>query len=137
MISLVVLLKEKVMVVMVGLRKSRAIFSLVTGTSIISLWVMLYLTGQIPEIKTEPFYVLLHISAELLLAVLLIVSGLLLLYKVIIAEKIHLMSMGMLVYSVINAAGYYGDKNEWIPVTLFMTLFIISVFFMMTSLSSK
>jgi len=35
------------------LRKTKALYSIVIGISLISLWIMLFFTDQIPELKTE------------------------------------------------------------------------------------
>jgi|SRR6056297_544002 len=112
-----------------NLRKVKAIFSVIIGFSILALWIMLFLTDQIPEIDTELFRISFHIFSELLLAIILIISGIGLLRKSKRAEKLFLVAMGLLLYSVINAAGYYGQNGNWIMVVMFSAISLVSIMF--------
>lgn len=112
-----------------NLRKVKAIFSVIIGFSILALWFMLFFTDQIPELKTELFRISFHIFSELLLAVTLIISGIGLLRKSKIAEKLFSLAMGLLLYSVINAAGYYGQNGNWIMVGMFSVISFVSILF--------
>ncbi len=42
-----------------------AIYAILIGTSIIGIWTMLYITGSIPEFKTEPIRIVMHLLAEI------------------------------------------------------------------------
>ena len=119
------------------LRTIKALFSIIIGVSIISLWIMLYLSNQIPELKTEPVNITLHIFSEILLAIILIIASIQLINKSRNSEKTFLISMGLLLYSVINAAGYYGQNENWVMVVLFSLLFIFSTIFIFISLKNQ
>lgn len=62
------------------LRRFAAIYGIFMGISMIGMWVMFYLNGQIPELKTKPIEIGLHLSAEFTTAVLLLFSGIGLLF---------------------------------------------------------
>ena len=72
------------------LNKVKAIYSILVGMSIISLWSMLFITRQIPELETESFRIILHIFSELLLAITLIIVGVELLRYTKRANKVSL-----------------------------------------------
>lgn len=110
-----------------SLRRWKALYAIVIGISIVGLWIMLFTTGQIPEIDTELFNISLHIASELLLAFALILSGIGLLRQKKYAEKLFIFSMGLLTYSVINAAGYYGQDDKWQMVLIFIGLLITAL----------
>ena len=118
------------------LRKIKAVYSIVVGISILALWIMLFLTGQIPELETELFRISFHIFSELLLAIILVISGIGLLRKSKTAEKLFLLAMGLLLYSVINAAGYYGQNGDYTMVIMFSVVCFASVFFLVSSIKS-
>lgn len=120
-----------------NLRKVKAIYSIFVGISIMSLWTMLFITGQIPELETELFSISLHIFSELLLAITLVVSGVELLRKSKRAEKIFLVGMGLLLYSVINAAGYYGESGNWAIVGMFAVLSCVALILVISSLRKQ
>ena len=120
-----------------NLRKTKATFSILVGGSIISLWIMLFISGQIPELDTEPFSILLHIFSELLLAMTLIIAGVGLLRQSRISEKTFLLAMGLLSYSVINAAGYHGERENWAVVIMFAAIGFISAAFVAISLRKQ
>jgi len=64
-----------------------------------------------------------------LLAIVLIISGIGLLRKSKRAEKLFLVAMGLLLYSVINAAGYYGQNGDWVMVGMFSVVSLVSILF--------
>lgn len=108
-------------------RRLKAIFSLVVGISILALWVMLFVTDQIPELATEPFRISLHIFSELLLAVLLIATAVAILKRSKNADRLFVFTMGLLLYSVINAAGYFGQSGNIGLIVIFGVLAICAV----------
>jgi hypothetical protein len=103
------------------------IFSIVIGISIIGLWTMLYLTNQIPELKTERVAIGFHITAEITMGVLSLLSGFFLLIGLSWAPSFFMLAMGLIVYAVINSAGYYVQKKQWAFVIMFGIILIISV----------
>jgi len=94
-------------------------YSIFIGVSVIAMWTMILLTETPQEGKTELSF---HLVSEFLMALLCLVSGILLLRKNVISRLLNLLGLGMVIYSVLNAAGYYGERNE-IPM---MIMFIVS-----------
>lgn len=88
---------------------------------------MLYLTKQIPEIKTEPIAIAFHITAEMLMGTLSLLSGIFLLIGLPWAPYFFILAMGLIIYAVINSAGYYAQKNQWPFVIMFGIILVASI----------
>lgn len=93
----------------------------------IGIWTMLLFTNQVTELVTSPFSIIFHLAAEFINASFLIVSGVMLYRKHMLAEKIYLVSVGMLLYNVINSSGYYVQSGDWSFVVMFAILFVLAV----------
>jgi len=102
------------------------IYAIVIGLGIIGLWLMLYLTNQIPELKTEPVAIKFHITAEMIMGILSLLSGIFLLVGLSWAPYFFILAMGLVIYAVINSAGYYGQKKQWSFVIMFGIILIAS-----------
>lgn len=87
----------------------------------------MYLTDQIPELKTEPYRIAFHITGELLTAVLLIMAGVAVLTSLSWALPVYLVAIGMLIYTVIVSPGYFAQKRQWAWVVMFAVLLILAV----------
>ena len=87
---------------------------------------MLYLTKQIPELLSEPIAIRFHITAEMTMGILCLISGTLLLMGISWAPYIFITAMGLVIYAVINSAGYYGQKKQWSFVVMFGFILITS-----------
>jgi len=103
------------------------IIAVVIGIGIIGLWIMLILTKQVPELKTEPVAITFHITAEMIMGILSLVSGIFLLIGLSWAPYFFILAMGLVIYAVINAAGYYGQRKQWLFVIMFGIILIASV----------
>jgi hypothetical protein len=103
------------------------IYAIIVGIGIIGLWIMMYRTKQIPELKTEPIAIRFHLIAEITMGLLCLVSGVLLLLGVSWSPYLYIMAMGLVIYAVINSAGYYGQNKQWSFVTMFGVILIVSV----------
>ncbi|MFW9806622.1 MAG: hypothetical protein ACFFFK_07835, partial [Candidatus Thorarchaeota archaeon] len=84
-----------------------SIYSIFVGISMIGLWVMLLTTDQVPELALEPYRIMSHILAEVVTAVLLLVSGYSLLTRKTWGLKLSLFAQGSLLYTLIASPGYY------------------------------
>ena len=102
------------------------IYSLIIGIGIIGLWTMLILTKQVPERKTEPIAIGFHIVVENIMGILALVSGIILLLDLAFGSLLFILSSGLVIYAVINSAGYYGQRNQWPFVGMFGAILIIS-----------
>ncbi len=103
------------------------IYALVVGLGVLGLWTMLLLGGQVPELETEPASIATHMTAEGLMAVLLIASATGLFLKRRFAPHLMLLSSGMVIYSVINSSGYYLEQNNIGMVGMFALLAVLTV----------
>lgn len=77
------------------------------GFMMAGMWTFLLATGQVPEWQTTPYAITFHLIAEFTTAIMLLLSGILLLRKNPLAKKVALLGMGFYVYAVIQAAGYF------------------------------
>ncbi|MEJ2252274.1 MAG: hypothetical protein P8Y70_19270 [Candidatus Lokiarchaeota archaeon] len=103
------------------------IYAIIIGIGIIGLWIMLLLTKQVPELKTEPTAIKFHITAEIIMGILSLLSGIFLLTNLSWAPFLFILAMGLVIYAVINSAGYYGQKKQWAFVLMFGIILITSV----------
>ncbi len=103
------------------------IYAIGIGIGILGLWTMLLLTKQVPELKTEPVAIALHLTAEITMGILSLVSGIFLLIGLSWAPYFFILAMGLVIYAVINAAGYYGQRKQWSFVIMFGIILIASV----------
>ena len=115
------------------LRKTAAIYSIVVGLAMIGIWMMLLITGQDPELQnslqTEPIAVGLHLAAEFLTAIILLIGGFGLIADRGWAVKVFLLSMGFLMYSVLNASGFYGQRGDLPFIGMFAAILTLAVIF--------
>lgn len=104
-----------------------AIFSIVLGVIMFAQWAFFLLTGGVPEVKTEPARVWLHIAAEWITAVLLVISGIGLLSNVPWSVPLAFLAHGMLIYTVIQSPGYFAHKKVWPLVGMFAVFLILAL----------
>jgi len=118
------------------LRKTAAIYAIIVGLAMISIWIIILVTGQDPELQsqlqTEPIAIGLHITSEFITAALLLVGGLGLIANRGWAVKMYVLSMGFLMYSLVNASGLYGQRGNLAFISMFAVIFIFAVVFTMS-----
>ena len=119
------------------MRKVTAFYCIIVGISMLSIWIMLFVTGAIPELETEPLRIIMHMVAEFLTAILLISSGLGLLKQRTWGYNCYLLSTGALIYTLIQSPGYYMELEELLIVIMFAILFIITLTLLLISLSKR
>ena len=86
------------------------------------MWSGLYLAGEITELATAPLEIGYHLVAEGLTAIALLVGGVGLLRGRAWAGRVLPVALGMLLYTLINSAGYYANLGEWPIVGMFTVL---------------
>ena len=111
-----------------------AYYSIFIGVSVITMWTMILLTETPKEGKTELSF---HLFSEFLMALLCLASGILLLRKKLISRLLNILGLGMVIYSVLNAAGYYGEKNEIPMMIMFIVLLVLTSVAIFLHLDSK
>lgn len=112
------------------------IYAILIGIGILGIWIMLFLTKQIPELNTEPVAIAFHITAEITMGILSLISGIFLFIGLSWAPYFFILAMGLVIYAVVNAAGYYGQKKQWSFVIMFVIILITSVTLVILNLIS-
>jgi hypothetical protein len=92
------------------------------GLAMVGMWTVLYLAGAIPELATAPLEIGMHLLAEGLTALALILSGFGVVRGWTRARPGLLTALGMLLYTVINSAGYYAQPGKATMVGMFAIL---------------
>lgn len=91
------------------------------------MWSMFYITDSIPELKDEPYRITMHILAEIVTGVVLIIGALGLIKNYRWRHYVYPFSMGMLMYTLIVSPGYYIQKDVIAFVVMFAVLFLITI----------
>lgn len=115
-------------------RKILAYYSIFIGSSVIAMWTMILLKDSLQEGKTELSF---HLSSEFIMALLCLFSGILLLRQKQAGKLLNLTGLGMVVYSVLNAAGYYGERGDYSIMIMFIILLILSIIAIFINLGIK
>lgn len=111
------------------LRKTAAIFSIVIGTGIIAIWILLLASGSVPETSTAPIQIGVHIFSEYFTASLLLASGTGMLTRKKWAGRLFPVSMGTLMYSVLTGVGLYTQQGSWAMTAMFLAIFALAILF--------
>ena len=104
--------------------KFPAYYGIGVGTLIILQWIYFLITGSVPEFQTTPWAISFHMVAELILALVLLVSGIATLCLNPWGEKALLVALGMAIYSEINSPGYFAQLGQWVLVGMFAVLLL-------------
>jgi hypothetical protein len=112
-----------------NIRKIASTYSIIIGIAMIGMWLSLITTNQVPEINTEPIRITYHLIGEFLTAILLLIGGFGLFTNRGWGFHVFLISMGMLLYTVIVSAGYYGQIGDMIMVGMFTIFQVLTVIF--------
>lgn len=94
-------------------------FLALMGAVVAGLWMSLLITGSVPEIEAGDLDIWFHVVAELVTAVLLITSGVLMLRRERLGDSLTGIALGALFYTGINSAGFYADEGDWVMVAMF------------------
>ena len=122
-------------------RKTASVYAIIVGLGMIGIWTLLLITGQDPqlqyELQTIPVSISMAIVSDFLTAGVLLVAGIGLIRNRNWAVKVFLLSMGFLFYSVVNAAGFYGQRGDLPFVVMFTVIFILALIFTVFALRAK
>ena len=102
-------------------------YGTIVGLLMCGQWSVFLATGQVPELRTEPFRIYFHLAAEFATAASLLVGAIALLKKRTWAAPVYLFAVGMLFYSVIASPGYFAQQGQWAFVAMFAVLFALAV----------
>lgn len=118
-----------------------SIFAIIVGVMMIAQWTITIAKKRVPGLEDDatagrgPIEMRFHWAAEFLTAALLLAGGIALLLDYNRATNIFLISMGMLIYTVINSPGYFAQQRKWLMVGMFaliLALAIVSVVLVLT-----
>jgi len=104
------------------LRRLASAYAIGVGLAMLGMWTARYLTGGIPELASAPLEIGFHLLAEGLTAVALLAAGVGLVRNWSYARRLLPVALGMLLYTVVNSAGYYATLGEWPMVGMFLAL---------------
>ncbi len=111
------------------IKKISAITSIVIGVGIAGIWVMLLAGGNVPELRTEPIRIAVHLFSEYLTAAFLLAGGIGTLLGRGWARRVFPVSMGMLIYSVLTGFGYFTQLGQYALTAMFALFFALAVLF--------
>jgi hypothetical protein len=98
-------------------------YSIALGISVFILWAVILVNGNLSEGETEIGF---HLASEFLMAFLCLLSGIFLLSGKNSAIKLNVAALAMIVYSLLNAAGYYFQRNAVMTAVIFLVLLVFS-----------
>jgi len=104
-----------------------SIYCLLVGIGMIGFWGFVYVTKQIPELKTEPVRIYFHIAVEILTGCALLIGLLSLVFQQSWARSFILIALGMLLYTAVISPGYYAQQGKWSAVGMFAFVFVLTV----------
>lgn len=102
-------------------------FQTLVGTGMIGIWIMNFTHGEIPQLQTEAWSITMHILAEGVTAILLLISGLSILFKGEKLPALYYIAYGALLYTLLASPGYFAQMANWVAVILFLVLLVITV----------
>ena len=104
-----------------------AYYALLTGLLMFAQWIFFLVTGQVPGLQTAPWEIGYHLTAEFLTAGALLAAGIGLLKSIPWSKNFARIALGMLLYTVLNSAGYFAQRNVWSLVVMFAVLTVLDV----------
>lgn len=110
-----------------GARRFVAWYTLAVGVLMLVQWAFFLLTGQVPQLETEPYRIGFHLLGEFVTAIALILSGLGLLRRWRLAREVTIVALGMLFYTLIVSPGYFVQQGQWLLVAMFAVLFALGI----------
>lgn len=102
-------------------------YAIIVGLLMLGMWLFFLVSGQVPELETEPFRISFHLAAEFVTAISLVIGGSGLLRNLTRARNLYFGATGMLLYSLIVSPGYYAQKGQWAFVGMFITLIVLTL----------
>ncbi len=101
------------------------VFATVVGIGMIGQWTVSLVSGQVPELRSEPIRIRFHLAAEFATALALLVSGIGLLAGGTWARDAYLLAAGMLLYTIIVSPGYFAQQGNWAMPAMFAVILVL------------
>jgi hypothetical protein len=102
-------------------------YAIFVGSLVILFWGGQILSGNVPEFESEPWAIALHITAEVGMAITLLVGAWGSLKARAWGRPGLLVGLGMLIYSAVNSSGYYSQSGDWGVVLMFALILASAV----------
>ncbi len=102
-----------------------SLYTIIIGITMLGMWFLLLIKREVPDLKTKPTQIFFHLVAEFLTAVMLIIGGIGFIMNQPWGMAIFFIAIGMVIYSTINAAGFYGQLKDW---PMFIILIVFTIF---------
>jgi len=102
-------------------------YALVVGFGMIAQWVFFLITGQVPELQTEPIRISFHLAGKVITALALIAGGVGLLSHKRWGRDITLLGNGLLIYTAVVSPGYFAQNGDWSLVVMFAVILGLSL----------
>jgi hypothetical protein len=107
-------------------------YAIAVGILMLVQWSLMSAHGRVPgpDVKVSGrgrLELLFHWIAESLTSIVLVAAGIALLFRQSWAPRFYVLALGMLVYTVINSAGYFAQRREWPMVGIFGALLLFAV----------
>ncbi len=99
-------------------------YCVIVGSLMVLQWALSLAAGEVPELRTAPVEIAMHLAAELMTAFGLVAAGISMLRGRKSARPVALFALGMLVYTIIQSPGYFAARGDWPMVALFGALFV-------------
>ena len=103
-------------------------FQVLVGGGMIGIWILNYINGEIPQLQTEAWSIAMHLLAEVVTAVMLLISGLSILLRGKKRQSLYFLAYGALIYTLIASPGYFAQLSNWVAVSLFLALLVFTLF---------
>jgi hypothetical protein len=88
-------------------------YGIAVGSLMFLQWTFFLLSGQVPELQSEPIRIAFHLAAEFITAIGLLLGGIGLLRERSWAVPVYLVAAGLLLYSVVVSPGYFAQQGQW------------------------
>lgn len=99
-------------------------FCVAVGLLMAGQWAFFLASGNVPELRTAPVEIGLHLAAELLTAALLVAGGVGAGKRRSWGRPLATFALGMLAYTVVQSPGYFAARGAWPMVGLFAALLV-------------
>ena len=100
-----------------------SVYIILIGIAMLCMWLLLLIKREVPDLKTKPTQIFFHLIAEFLTSIMLIIGGVGYLMNQPWGVALFFIAVGMVIYSTINAAGFYGQLKDW---PMFITLIVFT-----------
>ncbi len=103
------------------------LYGILVGIVILAQWTFFLGTAQVPELESAPFEFISQLAAEFMTSMVIIASGIGVLQDKQWARRAYLLASGMVIYSVVDSAGYFIQLGKWPLAIMFVVLLVLTV----------